>query len=299
VHGLTPRHRRKAGSGPPASALIAWIGVDPHLRNAVAAAARRRRETALPPPANTRAARAAVAACFVLVCGTVLGVTATVNEGLLVPRKSSTPPLPGQHNAAAPDRGAPSLGPIPVVFPTPVAMAPRVVNPQTLQPVPAPPTTEHPTLDNPGLTPDNPGRPHGNIRSSAPTPPDHSVAPLSMDKPRNSPTTTEALKSSETDKSGNNTTQLASGNPSNTGNKAPVDPPKPTNPAGNPREPSLPSSPSEPGGTANPIVRGATENDGTHSGPGKTGVSQPSPSLRIPSFSPGSTSGHGATPGHN
>jgi hypothetical protein len=111
VHGLTPRHRRKTGSGPPASALIAWISADPYLRSAVAAAASHRRHT--DSPANTRVARATITTCFVLVCSlvgsAVLNVTAAVNDGLPVSRTSDPSLVLDQHNAAAPDPGAPSM----------------------------------------------------------------------------------------------------------------------------------------------------------------------------------------------
>jgi hypothetical protein len=166
VHGLTPRHRRKAGSGPPASALIAWIGADPHLRN-TGAAAKHRRDTDLPSPPNTRTARAAVTACFVLACGAVLGVTATVNDGNPIPRKGGTPPALAQDTNAAPDQGTSSVWPVPVVSPTSVTMAPLLGNPQALPPIPAPPTNEGTAR----LTPDGPGHPDGLPSASATTPP--------------------------------------------------------------------------------------------------------------------------------
>ncbi len=161
MHGLAPRHRRKAGSGPPASALIAWIGADPHLRSAVAAAASRRRETPPPTPANTRTTRAAVIVCFVLASSAVLGTTTIVNDGDPAPGNSTSLAL-SQSNAAAPDQGAPSVPPIPVTSPTAVDVAPMTVNPRTPQPTPVPPAREH-------------------IRS--PTPPAHWVSPPRTDKP--------------------------------------------------------------------------------------------------------------------
>jgi hypothetical protein len=144
VHGLPARHRRKTGSGPPASALIAWIGADPILRSGLAATVSRRRETDLPPPASTHSARAAVVACFVLACGAVLGVTATVNDGLLAQRENSTPPVLDHDNAAAPDHGVP---PVPsqraepgrVVSLPPAAMTPMGASGQALPPLAAPP----------------------------------------------------------------------------------------------------------------------------------------------------------------
>ena len=77
---LIPRHRRKAGSGPPASALIAWIGTDPYLREA-AATASYRREIALPLPSNTRSAKMAAVICSMLACGAVLGITEIISHG--------------------------------------------------------------------------------------------------------------------------------------------------------------------------------------------------------------------------
>lgn len=92
MYGLKPRHRRKAGSGPPANALIAWIGADPYLRKA-AVTANHRREIALPPPANSRTAKAAVAACIVLAFSAVLGIT-TLSDGLVVPPETKMSPPP-------------------------------------------------------------------------------------------------------------------------------------------------------------------------------------------------------------
>lgn len=104
--GLIPRRRRKAGSGPPATALIAWIGTDPYLRSAVAQIQSKRRETDLPQPANTSLAKAAAAACFIVVCGTVLSITAIISDGLLLPllpdQITAPPPVFAQSNAGTP-----------------------------------------------------------------------------------------------------------------------------------------------------------------------------------------------------
>lgn len=295
MHGLTPRHRRKAGSGPPASALIAWIGADPHLRNAVAAAASRRRETDLPPPANTRAARAAVIACFVLACGAVLGVTATINDGLLVPFKNSTPAVLGQNNAAAPDQGARSVWPVPVVSPTSVAMTPMMVDPPASQPIPVPPANAH--IDH--LTPDDPGRPDGNIHSSAPTPPAHSVSPPLTDK------STDSTKPVNTGKSGGGSTPVGSGNldnpggPSDPGKPAdlakPTDLAKPANPS-NSIGSDVPGDAGKPSDTTKSITRGPT--GGTQRGPGNPGISEQSSSPRVSPLSQGSTPGYGPISSH-
>jgi len=182
VHGLAPRHRRKAGSGPPASALIAWVGADPHLRRALAAAAGRRRETDLPSPANTRAAKAAVVACFVLACGAVLGVTATVNDGHLVPPTTSPSALLGQSDAAVPE-GAPSDWPIPLASPPAVDVAPSTERSQPPPPLPVPPAPAHVGH----LTPDEPGRPGAYTPSPAATSAAHPTSSPRTDKPNGHP----------------------------------------------------------------------------------------------------------------
>ena len=90
VHALTPRHRRKAGSGPPANALIAWIRTDPYLRDA-ATTVSHRREIDLPLLFDTRSAKAAVAACFVLACAAVMGITEIVSHGRAEAQPTSHP----------------------------------------------------------------------------------------------------------------------------------------------------------------------------------------------------------------
>lgn len=96
MHRLVPRHRRKAGSGPPANALIAWLGTDTYLRDA-AATASYRRWMALPMPSNTRSAGAAVVTCFALACTAVLGITAIISHGRTT----------GQHKIATPSTFGP------------------------------------------------------------------------------------------------------------------------------------------------------------------------------------------------
>lgn len=121
MHALTPRHRRKAGSGPPATALIAWIGIDPYLRDA-ATTVSHRRELDLPLLSDTRAAKA-VAACFVLACAAVMGITEIVSHGRAeaqaaagsgsLPIPSAAPvavvPMIGQHPARRPGSSRGSL----------------------------------------------------------------------------------------------------------------------------------------------------------------------------------------------
>ena len=92
MHALMPRHRRKAGSGPPANALIAWISTDPYLRDA-ATTASHRREIDLPLLCGTRSAKAAVAACLVLACATVIGITEIVSHGRAEAQQAMAPSL--------------------------------------------------------------------------------------------------------------------------------------------------------------------------------------------------------------
>lgn len=103
MHTLTPRHRRKAGSGPPANALMAWIGTDPYLRDA-ATTANHRCELDLPLPSRARVAAAAVAVCFLLTCGAVVGITQIISHGRV-------PPItPSQHRLSP--AGAGQLQPV-------------------------------------------------------------------------------------------------------------------------------------------------------------------------------------------
>ncbi len=197
MHRLIPRHRRKAGSGPPATALIAWISADPHLRSAVAQAGSHRRDIDLPPPATTRLARAAVAACFVLTCSAVLGSTAIMSDALLSPLPSggTASNVLGQSNADTRDQRMPpapakTVDPHPAGSATPAAMAPTVAG--VAEPQSAPPATgrsDHPTADHPG-------QPDGYVRSSLPA---HPAAPRRSDKSGNSG------KTMRPDKPGNST----------------------------------------------------------------------------------------------
>jgi len=123
VHALRPRHRRKPGSGPPANALIAWIGTDPYLRQAGTLTSHRR-HFGLPPGAHTRAT-AAVATCLVLTCGAVIGISEIINHGR----------APGRHPIATPSfpRPAERRSP-PVTDPGPAAMVPMLMDAVTLPP---------------------------------------------------------------------------------------------------------------------------------------------------------------------
>jgi hypothetical protein len=219
VHGLIHRHRRKAGSGPPATVLIAWICADPHLRNAVAAAANRRRETDLPPPANTLSATAAVAACFVLVGGAVLGITATISDGSVMPYERSTPPVHDQTNATKPGQRAPVLADEvtpknPSGSSAPAVMAPMVLNRQTPRPISVPPINGH--VDHP--TPDHPGQPDDYVHWDTTSPPARSVTPRRTDKQGDSDKPIGPVKPSKTGKSGGTGRPAGTGNPSDVGN---------------------------------------------------------------------------------
>jgi hypothetical protein len=100
VRTLTRRHRRKTGSGPPANALIAWVGTDPYLRDAVTTASHRR-EVALPLPCRSRSATAAMAVCFVLACGATVGIIEIVSHGRSGQLTTTPPPVAGQDRPTA------------------------------------------------------------------------------------------------------------------------------------------------------------------------------------------------------
>jgi type IV secretory pathway VirB10-like protein len=116
----TPRHRRKAGSGPPAAALIAWIGTD-------------RGEPDLQPSSNSRSAINIVAS-VVLACGAVVAVTVSTAAEVLGPRDATT--IPQDHPVPATQ-----VGPNAVLPPVPAAAQPAVVR-QAPQSIPVPPATE-------------------------------------------------------------------------------------------------------------------------------------------------------------
>ena len=119
----TPRHRRKAGSGPPAAALIAWLGTDRCVSD-------------LRPSSDSRAARKVVAS-VALACGAVVAVTVSTAAGVLGPRDATTPPtIPQDHPIPANE-----VGPNIVLPPIPAAAQPAVVR-QVPQSIPVPPATE-------------------------------------------------------------------------------------------------------------------------------------------------------------
>jgi hypothetical protein len=174
VHEMTTRHRRKAGSGPPANALIAWISSDPHLRS-VAASHRRGTGASLSP--HTHAAKAAVAACLALAGGGILGITTIVNDGLVAPL--ATKPSPVLNQDAEPGRaaaGGPGAGiqPNPMIVPAPVTTESMVVHP----PSPRPPVAAAANAPTGPVAADGPSsRPRQSVGSSVALPEAHSVAP--------------------------------------------------------------------------------------------------------------------------
>jgi len=281
VHELT-RHRRKAGSGPPANALIAWIGADPRLRS-VAASHRRRTVASLPP--HTRAAKAAVAACFALVGGGILSITAIVNDGLVAPLASSPSPVlsqdagPGRAAAGGAVRG---IQPHPVVFPTPAATQSMVANRQAPQPIPAPAVAApsgHIAADGPSSSPRRNATP-GREASSSEAAPAHPVAPRRAD-------------TLQPDRPIGAIQLAAAGKPGPAGtmsNSADADdsavPTTPSKPAG---------SDTTPGDGGEPVAAGAADGHEAKPGSGATvGIDNQPSSPRIATFSPKSTSAHGS-----
>lgn len=131
----TPRHRRKAGSGPPAAALIAWIGTD-------------RREPDLHPPSNSRSARNIVAS-VALACGAVVAVTVSTAAEVLGPREATTPPTIPQEQPIP----ANQVGPTAVLPPMPAAAQPAAVR-QAPQSIPDPHVTENIAEDVPENAPE-------------------------------------------------------------------------------------------------------------------------------------------------
>ena len=281
MHELT-RHRRKAGSGPPANALIAWIGADPRLRS-VAASHRRRTVASLPP--HTRAAKAAVAACFALVGGGILSITAIVNDGLVAPLASSPSPVlsqdagPGRAAAGGAVRG---IQPHPVVFPTPAATQSMVANRQAPQPIPAPAVAApsgHIAADGPSSSPRRNATP-GREASSSEAAPAHPVAPRRAD-------------TLQPDRPIGAIQLAAAGKPGPAGtmsNSADADdsavPTTPSKPAG---------SDTTPGDGGEPVAAGAADGHEVKPGSGATaGIDNQPSSPRIATFSPKSTSAHGS-----
>jgi hypothetical protein len=256
VHELTARHRRKAGSGPPANALIAWIGADPYLRRVTAS---HRRGIPAPLPPHTRATKAAVAACVALAGGGILGITAIINDELVAPLASNPSPVLSQHpgpgRAAAPGPAVAGIQPNPMVFSAPAATQSMVANRQASQPVPAPPAdapSEHIAADDPSSSS------RRVIGSSVAAPGRHPITPhraetLHSDRP------VTPIKRSNIDKSdpadtlassvdaGDSPVPTGPGKSAGSDNPASIDNPAG---AGNSTDPSNPAGPTNPSGTA-------------------------------------------------
>jgi hypothetical protein len=188
MHGLIPRHHRKAGSGPPATALIAWISADPHLRNAVTRTKSHRRETTLPLPATTHLAKAAVAACFVLAFSAVLDITTNMSDGLVLSPLPSGSNISNVLSQGTTDIRNQAVSPTPpqsaeqnsAISATPTTTASVVASAEQPQPVPpVPKPSAHPA-------PDHPGQPGGYVTSSTASPPAHPVTPRRTGKTGNS-----------------------------------------------------------------------------------------------------------------
>ena len=109
--GLTPRHHRKSGTGPPASALIAWISTDPYLRD-TAATVCHRHQMDLVGLSRARATKAAAAACFVVTCIAALGISTIISHGrAATPLQIAAPSLGGQANPVSMASPAPMASP--------------------------------------------------------------------------------------------------------------------------------------------------------------------------------------------
>jgi hypothetical protein len=276
VHELTARHRRKAGSGPPANALIAWIGADPPLR-AVAASHRRRTPASL--PSNTLAAKAAAAACFALAGGGILGISAFVNDGFVAPLASSPSPVlsqdTGSSRAAAPGSVA-GVQPHPTVFAAPATTQSMVANRQTPQPIPAPAVpapSRHIAADGPSTSPGRDASSRRDVSSSEAAPahpvaprradtlqPDQPIAPIQLATAGTPDPTGTLANSADTDDS--------------------TVPTKPSKPAGSDTKPDGKREPVAAGGGAEPVAADAADGDEAKHGSA--------------TFSPKSASAHGS-----
>jgi hypothetical protein len=270
VHEMTTRHRRKAGSGPPADALIAWISADPHLRSV---AASHRRRTAAPLPPHTRAAKAAVAACFALAGGAILGITAIVNDGLVAPLPNNPSPVLSQ--GAGPD-GATAGGPVartqpnPMAFPAPAATQSMVANRQASQPLLAPAAhapSGHIIADDHSSNPSREAVPAHPVapRRAHTLQPDRPIAPI----------------------------QLV-----DAGKQGPAGTPGPTADAGDSAVPSEPDTPAgsdnKPDGGGKPVASGPAGGDESKRGSGAIAdVNQPS-APQLSTFSQKSAPSHGS-----
>ena len=310
MHGLTSRHRRKAGSGPPANALIAWIGADPHLRSV----ASHRRTTVASLPTNTPGTKAAVAAFVVLAGGAIMGITAIVNDGLVAPVASNPSPVLSQDAAATPGPAAPrgpvaGTGPNPMVSPAPIATESMTLNRQPQQPSPTLPegsSSSGPvgyggsSTTAPATQPVSPHRadpPPRSNRLTAPTTshagkPDSTVTLAGSANARNSADSIAPNKpaSSEHPASAGSGSPAGSGNPAGNGSST-----DPGNPAGSANLPSMmsPGDSGKPGGRGELIASGA---GGQAAGGGVTPDETATPGVTQPSSHSGSS--QNPTPTH-
>ena len=298
MHGLTSRHRRKAGSGPPANALIAWIGADPHLRSI----ASHRRTTVASLPTNTHGTKAAVAAFVVLAGGAIMGITAIVNDGLVAPVASNPSPVLSQDAVATPGPAAPrgpvaGTGPSPMVSPAPIATESMTLDRQPQQPNPKLPegsSSSGPvgyggfSMTTPAAQPVSPHRadpPPRSGRLTAPIKPPHAGKPgpavtlAGSADARNSAdsTTPDKPASSERPASAGSGSPVGSGNPAGHGGST-----DPGNPAGSANLPNImnPGDSGKPGSrgelTASGAAGQATGDGGTPDVTATPGVTQPS-----------------------
>lgn len=253
MHEMTTRHRRKAGSGPPANALIAWISSDPHLRS-VAASHRRGTGASLSP--HTRAAKAAVAACLALAGGGILGITTIVNDGLVAPL--ATKPSPVLNQDAEPGRaavGGPGAGvqPNPMIVPAPVTTESMVVHP----PSPRPPVAAAANAPTGPVAADGPSsRPRQSVSSSVALPEAHSVAPHRVEPlhPGRPIAPIKLADAGKPDSAGTLASSADAGDSADPGTAAGSNNPATStdNPgaAGNSTDPSKPAGPTDSSGTA-------------------------------------------------
>lgn len=130
--GLTPRHHRKSGSGPPASVLIAWISTDPYLRHAAATVCHRH-QMDLARLSRARATKAALAACFTVTSIAVLGISAIISHGrAATPLQIAAPSLGGQDTTVT------------MASPAPMAITPGAITPRAITPAEIAPMLAHP-----------------------------------------------------------------------------------------------------------------------------------------------------------
>ncbi|MGH3695412.1 MAG: hypothetical protein ACRDRX_15725 [Pseudonocardiaceae bacterium] len=242
---LVPRHRRKAGSGPPANALIAWVGTDPYLREA-AATVSYRRAMALPLPSHTRSAKAAIAACFMLTCGAVLGVTTIISHGRDAALYEISTPSPRRGVAGAPPPGSfpifqAEAGSDPASAAGPVGVAPALAEGAASRPSTGSPAAER--IDQ--VAGGQPGASRENIRSgtiSAPLP----ATPTA--KQRDPDTAADPVTQQSIDRPAD-----APPKPADANAGKPVDAGTPAG-AGKPADPSTPSNPGKAADHAKPTV---------------------------------------------